>query len=160
MNCGFPFLQNNPNCEFSPLELGHLSLKKFNILLVHIDVGCLLNYNSLDKPSLLPVQFLSLIVSYYWNQKRCRSLGCLSLPNPVSRDSDWIFKGALFRWLAIWEMGVHTLTDHLVFSFQAKVFVVGNKQGVVRGFEIQGGVNWIKKKNQQQLQHSRPGQWS
>ena len=54
MNCGFPFLQNNPNCEFSPLELGHLSLKKFNILLVHIDVGCLLNYNSLDKPSLLP----------------------------------------------------------------------------------------------------------
>ena len=28
---------------------------------------------------------------------------------------------------------------------------------MVRGFEIQGGVNWIKKK---QLQHSRPGRWS
>ena len=39
----------------------------------------------------------------------------------------------------------HTLTDHLVFSFQAKVFIAGHKQGVVRGFEIQGGVNWIKK---------------
>ena len=46
------------------------------------------------------------------------------------------------------------------FSFQAKVFIAGNKRGVVRGFEIQGGVNWIKKKNQQQLQHSRPGRWS
>ena len=29
---------------------------------------------------------------------------------------------------------VHTLTDHLVFSFQSKVFIAGNKQGVVRGF--------------------------
>ena len=36
---------------------------------------------------------------------------------------------------------VHTLTDHLVFSFQAKGFIAGNKQGVVRGFEIQGKVN-------------------
>ena len=42
---------------------------------------------------------------------------------------------------------VHTLTDHLVFSFQAKVFIAGNKQGVVRGFEIQGQVNWIRKYN-------------
>lgn len=42
MNCGFPFLQNNPNCKFSPLELGYLSLKKFNILLRHIDVGVFL----------------------------------------------------------------------------------------------------------------------
>ena len=41
--------------------------------------------------------------------------------------------GDLRRW---W---VHTLTDHLPFSFQAKIFIAGNKQGVVRGFEIQGG---------------------
>ena len=41
---------------------------------------------------------------------------------------------ALFRWPA---------TDHLVFSFQAKVFIAGNKQGAMRGFEIQGKVNWI-----------------
>ena len=34
---------------------------------------------------------------------------------------------------------VHTLVDHLVFSFQAKVFIAGNKQGSVSGFEIQGG---------------------
>ena len=33
---------------------------------------------------------------------------------------------------------VHTLTDHLVFSFPAKVFTTGSKQGVVKGFEIQG----------------------
>ena len=40
---------------------------------------------------------------------------------------------------------VHTLTDHFVFSFQAKVFIEGDKQGVVRGFEIQRKVNWIKR---------------
>ena len=40
--------------------------------------------------------------------------------------------GDLRRW---W---VHTLTDHLVFSFQANAFITGNKQGAVRGFEIQG----------------------
>ena len=34
---------------------------------------------------------------------------------------------------------VHTLTDHLVLSFQAKIFITGDKQGAVRGFEIQGG---------------------
>ena len=34
---------------------------------------------------------------------------------------------------------IHTLTDHLVYSFQANVFITGNKQGAVRGFEIQGG---------------------
>ena len=33
---------------------------------------------------------------------------------------------------------VHTLTDHLTFSFPAKVFVTGNKEGAVNGFEIQG----------------------
>ena len=59
--------------------------------------------------------------------------------------------GDLRRWR------VHTLTDHLVFSLQAKVFTAGNKQGEVRGFEIQGKVNWIRKK---QLQHSSPGWWS
>ena len=40
--------------------------------------------------------------------------------------------GDLKRW---W---VHTLTDHLVFSFQANVFIPGNKQDAVRGVEIQG----------------------
>ena len=59
--------------------------------------------------------------------------------------------GDLRRWQG------QTLTDHLVFSFQAKVFIAENKQGEVRGFEIQGKVNWIRKK---QLQHSCPGQWS
>ena len=61
----------------------------------------------------------------------------------TATESLWRFiqmAGDLRRWQ------VHTLTDHLVFSFQAKVFRAGNKQGVVRGFEIQGGVNWIKKK--------------
>ena len=33
-----------------------------------------------------------------------------------------------------------SLTDHLVFSFQANVFIAGNKQGAVRGFEVQGGL--------------------
>ena len=47
--------------------------------------------------------------------------------------------GNLRRWR------VHTPTDHLVFSSQAKVSIAGNKQGVVRGSEIQGKVNWIKK---------------
>ena len=41
--------------------------------------------------------------------------------------------GHLRRWR------VYALTDHLPCSFQAKVFTAGNKQGVVRGFEIQGG---------------------
>ena len=40
--------------------------------------------------------------------------------------------GALRRW---W---IHTLTDHLTFSFRARLFITGNKQGAVRGFEIQG----------------------
>ena len=47
--------------------------------------------------------------------------------------------GDLRRWQA------HTLTDHLVFSFQANVFIARNKESVARGLEIQGGVNWIKK---------------
>ena len=77
-----------------------------------------------------------------WNRKRHRSLDCLSLPNPRSRDRHRVFiqmAGDVRGWR------VHTLTDHLVFSFQAKVFIAGNKQGVVRSSEIQGGVNWIKK---------------
>ena len=37
------------------------------------------------------------------------------------------------------KMRVYTLTDHLVFSFQAKVFIAGNKQGAVRGFEVKRG---------------------
>ena len=41
---------------------------------------------------------------------------------------------------------VRTLTDHLPFSFQAKVFIAGDKPGAMRGFEIHGKVNWIKKK--------------
>ena len=41
--------------------------------------------------------------------------------------------GDLRRWQ------VHTLTDHVVFSFQANVFIAGNKQGTERGFEIQAG---------------------
>ena len=48
--------------------------------------------------------------------------------------------GDLRRWR------VHTLTDYLVFSFQANVFIAGDKQDVVRGFENQGKVNWIRKK--------------
>ena len=35
---------------------------------------------------------------------------------------------------------VHILTDHLVFSLQARLFIAGNKQGTVKGFEIQGGL--------------------
>ena len=44
-------------------------------------------------------------VAKIWNQKRHQSSDCLSLPNPISNGSDWIFIGALFRWLAIWEDG-------------------------------------------------------
>ena len=43
--------------------------------------------------------------------------------------------GDLRRWQ------VHTLKEpsySLTFSFQANVFITGNKQGVVRGFEIHG----------------------
>ena len=35
---------------------------------------------------------------------------------------------------------IHTLTDHVPFSFQDRVFVPENKQGAVRGFEVQGGL--------------------
>ena len=41
--------------------------------------------------------------------------------------------GDLRRW---W---VHSLTDHLLFSFQPSIFITGNKPGTLRGFEIQGG---------------------
>ena len=40
--------------------------------------------------------------------------------------------GDLRRWR------VHTLTYHLVFSFQANIFIPGNIEDAVRGFEIQG----------------------
>ena len=43
--------------------------------------------------------------------------------------------GDLRRWQ------VRILTDHLVFSFQANVFIPGNKQGAVRGCEVQGGLD-------------------
>ena len=48
---------------------------------------------------------------------------------------------------------VHTLTDHLTFSFQASLFITGNIQNAVRGFEIQG------KLDKRKLQHSPPGQY-
>ena len=60
--------------------------------------------------------------------------------------------GNLRRWR------VHTPTDHLVFSFQVKVSIAGNKQGAVRGFEIQGKVNWIRKNNSSIL--TLGGGWS
>ena len=31
---------------------------------------------------------------------------------------------------------VQTLTDHLVFSFQARLFITGNKQGVVKALKF------------------------
>ena len=37
---------------------------------------------------------------------------------------------------------VHTLTDHLVFSFQARLFIMGNKQGAVRALRF--GEDWVK----------------
>ena len=49
-------------------------------------------------------------------------------------ESLWVLYSDVRRWR------VHTLTDHLAFSFQANVFIPGNKQGVVRGFEVQGGL--------------------
>ena len=42
----------------------------------------------------------------------------------------------LRRWWA------HTLTDHLVFSFQANIFIPGNKQGVGRAFRFRK--DWVK----------------
>ena len=38
--------------------------------------------------------------------------------------------GDLRRWR------VHTLTDHFVFSFQARLFIAGNKQGAVRALRF------------------------
>ena len=37
---------------------------------------------------------------------------------------------------------VHTLTDHLVFSFQARLFITGNKQGAVRALRFRE--DWVK----------------
>ena len=58
--------------------------------------------------------------------------------------------GDLRRW---W---VHTLTDQLLFSFQAKVFIAGNKQGMGRGLKFREKLIGLKN----QLQHSRPGRWA
>ena len=41
--------------------------------------------------------------------------------------------GDLRRW---W---VHTLTDHLLFSLQANVFIAGNKHGAVRALSFKEG---------------------
>ena len=53
--------------------------------------------------------------------------------------------GDLRRWR------VHTLTDNLPFSFQARLFIIRNRQGV-RGLWDSGTIRWKK------LQHSCPGQ--
>ena len=37
---------------------------------------------------------------------------------------------------------VHSLTDHLPFSFQARLFVTGNKQGAVRALKFRE--DWVK----------------
>ena len=37
---------------------------------------------------------------------------------------------------------VHTLTDHLPFSFQAKLFITGNNQGAVRALRLRE--DWVK----------------
>ena len=37
---------------------------------------------------------------------------------------------------------VHTLTDHLPFSFQARLFITGNKQGAVRALRFKE--DWVK----------------
>ena len=44
--------------------------------------------------------------------------------------------GDLRRWQG------QTLTDHLVFSFQAKVFIAENKQGAVRALRFRE--DWVK----------------
>ena len=44
--------------------------------------------------------------------------------------------GDLRRW---W---FHTLTDHLLFSFQARLFTTGNKQGAVRALRFRE--DWVK----------------
>ena len=44
--------------------------------------------------------------------------------------------GDLRRWR------VHILTDHLAFSFQARLFITGNKQGVVRTLRLRE--DWVK----------------
>ena len=80
-------------------------------------------------------------------------LAARRVPNPRSRNRDWIFTGVLFRWLAIWEDGRFAPSQNcLIFSFQANAFITGNKEGTVRGFEIQG------KLGERRLQHSCPGQ--
>ena len=37
-------------------------------------------------------------------------------------------------------MGSYPNKTVLTFCFQASVFIAGNKQGAVRGFEVQGGL--------------------
>ena len=107
-----------------------------------------------SQPMGLPIKYSDLTaesqslsrngVAKIWNQNTLAfGLPVTTEPNkqrqPVTLDGHLTqMAGYLRRW---W---VHTLTDQLLFSFQAKVFIAGNKQGVVRGFEIQGKVNWNK----------------
>ena len=54
----------------------------------------------------------------------------MSLPNPISNDSDLNLYGTFIQMASdLWRWWRHTITDHLPFSFQAKVFIAGNKQG-------------------------------
>ena len=77
---------------------------------------CFLSLESLFPPS-QQVSFS------FWNQKSWR-LCRLSLPEPMSKDRDWIFMCSLFRWLEIWEDGeLCTLKHHLPFPFKPAFFI-------------------------------------
>ena len=77
-------------------------------------------------------------MSCNWNQKSWHSC-CLSPPKPITRDRDWIFMGALFRWPVIWENGRScTLKDHLMFHFKQSLFIMRRK------VECREKVNQIK----------------
>ena len=92
-----------PRRAFTHLEVSELilrflkflSLKRKRIVPEHWCLNaCELSFK--PKNSATEILFKSM-----WNQKRHRRLGCLSLPDPISNDSDRIFMGALFRWLVI-----------------------------------------------------------
>ena len=58
-----------------------------------------------------------------WNQNSQHSCS-LSLPEPISRDKNWIFMDSLFRGPVIWEDGrLHPLNNYLNISFQADLFI-------------------------------------
>ena len=66
---------------------------------------------------------------------------CLSRTEPNKQRQELNLYGRSIQMagdLRKWQ--IHTLTDHLVFSFQAKVFITGNKPGAASGFEGQGGL--------------------